>query len=82
MANLKCDKEITALLVIDPYHDFISWGGKLWDRFKTVARANDCIPHMLQVLNAARKAERSRLLCAASSVVANHPDLLHHIQNL
>ena len=57
MANLKYDKEITALLVIDPYNDFISEGGKVWDRLKTVAEANGCIPHMLQVLNAARKAE-------------------------
>jgi ureidoacrylate peracid hydrolase len=57
MANLKYDKELTALLVIDPYNDFISEGGKLWDRLKTVAKANDCVPHMLQVLNAARKAE-------------------------
>lgn len=56
MANLKYDKEITALLVIDPYNDFISEGGKLWDRLKTFAEANDCVPHMLQVLNAARKA--------------------------
>ena len=56
MANLKFDKEITALLVIDPYNDFISEGGKVWDRLKTVAEANDCVPHMLQVLNAARKA--------------------------
>jgi hypothetical protein len=36
MADLKYDKEITALLVIDPYNDFISDGGKLWDRVKTV----------------------------------------------
>jgi nicotinamidase-related amidase len=57
MANLTYDKEITALLVIDPYNDFISEGGKLWDRLKTVAQGNDCVPHMLQVLNAARKAE-------------------------
>jgi nicotinamidase-related amidase len=56
MANLKYDKEITALLVIDPYNDFISKGGKVWDRLKTVAEANSCVPHMLQVLNAARKA--------------------------
>jgi len=47
MANLKYDKEITALLLIDPYNDFISEGGKVWDRLKTVAEANDCIPHML-----------------------------------
>ena len=57
MANLKFDKEITALLVIDPYNDFISEGGKVWDRLKTVAEANECVAHMLQVLNAARKAE-------------------------
>jgi ureidoacrylate peracid hydrolase len=57
MANLKFDKEITALLVIDPYNDFISDGGKIWDRLKTVAEANNCVPHMLQVLNAAREAK-------------------------
>ena len=57
MANLKIDKEISALLVIDPYNDFISEGGKVWDRLKTVAEANDCVPNMLQVLNVARKAE-------------------------
>ena len=49
-------KHRTALLVIDPYNDFISDGGKLWDRLKAVANANSCVPHMLQVLNAARKA--------------------------
>ena len=48
-------KPRTALLVIDPYNDFISEGGKLWDRLKAVANANGCVPHMLQVLNAARK---------------------------
>jgi hypothetical protein len=57
MTNLKFDKEITALLVIDPYNDFISEGGKLWDRLKTVAEENSCVPHMLQALNAARQAE-------------------------
>jgi len=50
------DKEITALLVIDPYNDFISEGGKIWDRVKGVAEANNCIPNMLQVLNASREA--------------------------
>ena len=56
MANLKFDKEITALLVVDPYNDFISEGGKVWDRIKGVAESNQCIPHMIQVLEAARKA--------------------------
>ncbi len=55
MAEVTYDKEITALLVIDPYNDFISEGGKVWDRVKAVAEANKCVPNMLQVLNAARK---------------------------
>jgi nicotinamidase-related amidase len=57
MAQLTYDKELTALLVIDPYNDFISEGGKVWDRLKGVAEANKCVPHMLQVLTTARKAE-------------------------
>jgi len=55
--SLTYEKQLTALLVIDPYNDFISEGGKLWNRLKAVADANSCVPHMLQVLNAARKAE-------------------------
>jgi ureidoacrylate peracid hydrolase len=51
------NKEITALLVVDPYNDFISEGGKIWPRIKAVAEANNCVPNMLKVLNAARKAK-------------------------
>jgi ureidoacrylate peracid hydrolase len=54
MATITYDKQITALLVIDPYNDFISEGGKVWNRIRSVAEANDCVPHMLQVLQAAR----------------------------
>jgi nicotinamidase-related amidase len=57
MAKVTYDKEITALLVIDPYNDFISEGGKVWPLLKGVAEANNCVPHMLQVLNTARKAK-------------------------
>jgi len=57
MANVTYEKELAALLVIDPYNDFISEGGKLWDRIKTVAEANNSVPNMLQVLSAARKAD-------------------------
>jgi ureidoacrylate peracid hydrolase len=56
METVTGDKEITALLVIDPYNDFISEGGKIWDRLKAVAEANNCVPHMMQVLDDARKA--------------------------
>jgi ureidoacrylate peracid hydrolase len=41
MADLKFEKETTGLLLIDPYNDFISKGGKLWDRIKGVAGANE-----------------------------------------
>ena len=50
------NKEITGLLLIDPYNDFISPGGKIWDRIRAVAEANQCVQHMIQVLNAARQA--------------------------
>jgi ureidoacrylate peracid hydrolase len=56
MSDVTFEKEITALLVIDPYNDFVSEGGKVWDRLKGVAEANKCVPHMMQVLNAERKA--------------------------
>jgi nicotinamidase-related amidase len=51
------DKSITALLVVDRYNDFISEGGKIWPRIKAVAEANNCVPHMLEILHAARKAK-------------------------
>jgi nicotinamidase-related amidase len=57
MAKLNYDKPLAALLVIDPYNDFISEGGKIWDRVKGVAEANQCVPHMMQVLDAARKSD-------------------------
>jgi ureidoacrylate peracid hydrolase len=43
------EKDITALLVVDPYNDFISEGGKIWRRIRAVAEANDCIAHMLHI---------------------------------
>src|SRR5262249_17974226 len=56
MAEQTFEKEKTALLVVDPYNDFISQGGKIWDRIKTVAEANNCVSNMLDVMNASRKA--------------------------
>jgi ureidoacrylate peracid hydrolase len=54
MPHLAYEKEITGLVVIDPYNDFISEGGKIWDRIKNVAEGNQCVPHMRQILEAAR----------------------------
>jgi nicotinamidase-related amidase len=50
------DANSTALLLIDPYNDFISEGGKVWPRIRGVAEANHCVQHMLAVLEAAREA--------------------------
>ena len=56
-SKLTYEREITALLVIDPYNDFISDGGKIWNRIRGVAEANNCVSHLQQVLNAAQKAQ-------------------------
>jgi nicotinamidase-related amidase len=56
MTDLSYDPSITGLLVVDPYNDFISEGGKIWPRIQAVAEANNCVQHMQQVLQAAREA--------------------------
>lgn len=56
MTDVTYEKDLTGLVVIDPYNDFISEGGKVWDRLKGVAEANGCVGHMRQVLDAARAA--------------------------
>jgi hypothetical protein len=40
--------EVYLRQVIDPFNDFISEGGKIWDRVKAVAEANNCVSNMLQ----------------------------------
>ena len=77
------DKGITALLVVDPYNDFISEGGKIWPRIKAVAEANNCVPHMLEVLSAARKAKLR--WCAAGdhgSTTHGRPQFIDVIPNV
>jgi ureidoacrylate peracid hydrolase len=46
----------TGLLVVDPYNDFISEGGKLWPRVREVVEANGCVSHMMEILHATRAA--------------------------
>ena len=55
MSDFAIHTNTTALVVVDPYNDFISEGGKIWPRIKTIAEANQCVPNMAQILNAARK---------------------------
>jgi ureidoacrylate peracid hydrolase len=57
MAAVTYSKDTTGLVVIDPYNDFISEGGKVWDRLKGVIETNNCVGHMEQVLAAARSAD-------------------------
>jgi ureidoacrylate peracid hydrolase len=47
---------ITGLLVVDPYNDFISEGGKFWAHLREVAERVGCVPNMVRVLDAARRA--------------------------
>ena len=48
MVQLTYEKEITGLVLIDLYNDFISEGGKIWDRIKGVAEGNQCVPPHMQ----------------------------------
>ncbi len=57
MAQLTYEPELTGVLIIDPYNDFISEGGKLWNRVKEIAESNNCVPNMLKVLHAGRQAK-------------------------
>src|SRR5215475_14121218 len=56
MADVTFRLDQTGLLVVDPYNDFISDGGKLWSRVREVVEANRCIPNMIEILEAARSA--------------------------
>ena len=67
MTNRASDKDITALVVVDPYNDFISEGGKIWPRIKAVAEANNCVRNMQKILNAARQA---KIQCSMRCITA------------
>jgi nicotinamidase-related amidase len=46
----------TALLIVDPYHDFMSEGGKLYERTKETAEAVGFYDKMPKVIPAMRAA--------------------------
>lgn len=48
------DPSRTGLLLVDPYNDFLSEGGKLWPRVKEVAQQVGLIDNMKAVVAAAR----------------------------
>jgi len=45
----------TGLLLIDPYNDMLSDGGRLWPDVKVVAEAVDLLPHLRALVEAARR---------------------------
>ena len=50
------DPERTAILLVDPYNDFLSEGGLLYDRSRETLEANNAIENMKNLITAARAA--------------------------
>lgn len=56
MLKLNYSKETTALLFVDPYNDFLSEGGKIWDRIKPIAEQVRLIENLKAIDAAVRRA--------------------------
>ena len=50
------DPNTTALLLVDPYNDFLSEGGKFWPRAKAIAEEVKLLDHLRALVAAARRA--------------------------
>jgi ureidoacrylate peracid hydrolase len=48
------EPDLTGLLIVDPYNDFLSEGGKLYELSRSTLEENNVVEHMRQVLAAAR----------------------------
>jgi ureidoacrylate peracid hydrolase len=53
-AEQSYEPELTGLLIVDPYNDFLSEGGKLYELSRSTLEENNVVEHMRQVLAAAR----------------------------
>ena len=56
MASGSYDQRTTGLLLVDPYNDFLSEGGKLWPRVKEVALEHHLLLHLKQIVDVVRAA--------------------------
>ena len=56
MSDFHYDASRTGLLLVDPYNDFLSEGGKLWPMVKEVAGEVGLLDHMRSVVAGARAA--------------------------
>ncbi|MEW2160614.1 cysteine hydrolase [Streptomyces sp. NPDC007189] len=50
------DPRHTAVLLVDPYNDFLSEGGKIWPRLKPLAEQTQLLDHLRAVVGSAREA--------------------------
>ena len=48
------DPSTTSILLVDPYNDFLSEGGKLWPRAKAVAEQVNLLDHLRAIVKVAR----------------------------
>ena len=49
------DPKGTAVLLVDPYNDFLSEGGKLWPRAKPIAEEVGLLDNLRAIMRAARE---------------------------
>ncbi|PMQ04609.1 Peroxyureidoacrylate/ureidoacrylate amidohydrolase RutB [Dyella sp. AD56] len=54
VAETTYEPDLTGLLIVDPYNDFLSEGGKLYELSRETLESLDVVEHMLQILAAAR----------------------------
>jgi ureidoacrylate peracid hydrolase len=52
--GLTYEPELTGLVIVDPYNDFLAEGGKLYELSRTTLEANNVVENMRQLLAAAR----------------------------
>jgi nicotinamidase-related amidase len=48
------DPSTTSILLVDPYNDFLSEGGKLWPRARAVAEQVNLLDHLQAIVRVAR----------------------------
>lgn len=56
MTTAHYDRTSTAVLLVDPYNDFLSEGGKLWPRAQEIAQEVQLLDHLRAIVGAARAA--------------------------
>ena len=70
------DPATTAILLVDPYNDFLSDGGKLWPRVKEVADEVGLLGHLARSDLQRAGSWTEDLLCAASSLLGRADEVI------